>query len=377
LPGRLGTNTIRAGAAVVALLLVIGVGYALLHGSAGLGSSVGSGPLTSGGPKAPEFVGITDWENSPALQISQLRGKVVLVDFWTYSCINCQRTFPFLRDWWHKYRDSGLVIVGVHSPEFDFEKSVPNIRQAITHYGVEWPVAVDSQMATWNAYQNQYWPAEYLIDKNGLIRDTHFGEGNYDQTERNIRLLLKEAGHTVLASPGASIDAGITQDANLQTQELYAGRPEFYGNQQAFTPGQPFDFHDPAAIVEGAHSDNLIYWQGRWTIHDVSQGEYAQHARSSSAGQDYALIDYRARQVFMVAATSSTTQRVYLQLDGHDLAPSDAGADVRFDGSGHAYVDVDRSDLFALVKRTDFTRHVLTVSPTGTGFELFTFTFGS
>ncbi|HKV29967.1 MAG TPA: redoxin domain-containing protein [Candidatus Dormibacteraeota bacterium] len=373
----MGTNTIRAGAAVVALLLVIGVTYALLHGSAGLGSSVGSGPLPSGGSRAPEFVGITDWENGPALQISQLRGKVVLVDFWTYSCINCQRTFPFLRDWWHKYRDSGLVIVGVHSPEFDFEKSVPNIRQAITHYGVEWPVAVDSQMATWNAYQNQYWPAEYLIDKNGLIRDTHFGEGNYDQTERNIRLLLNEAGHGVLASPGASIDAGITQDANAQTRELYAGRQEFYGNQQAFTPGQPFDFHDPAPIVEGTHSDNLIYWQGRWTIHDPSQGEYAQHARSSSSGQDYALIDYRARQVFMVAATASTTQRVYLQLDGRDLAPTDAGADVRFDGSGHAYADIDRSDLFALVKRADFTRHVLTVSPTGTGFELFTFTFGS
>ncbi|TMD06868.1 MAG: thioredoxin family protein [Chloroflexi bacterium] len=373
----MGTNTIRAGAAVVAVLLVTGVGYALLHGSVGLGSPGGSGQVTSGGPQAPEFVGISDWENSPPLQISQLRGKVVLVDFWTYSCINCQRTFPYLRDWWHKYRDSGLVIVGVHSPEFDFEKSVPNIRQAITHYGVEWPVAVDSQMETWNAYQNQYWPAEYLIDKNGQVRDTHFGEGNYDQTERHIQLLLREAGHTVLASPGASIDPGLTQDANFQTQELYAGRQEFNGNQQAYTPGQPFDFHDAAPIVEGRHSDNLIYWQGLWTIHDQSQREYAQHARSSPPGQDYALIDYHARQVFMVAASSSTSQRVYLQLDGHDLASSEAGADVRFDGSGHSYVDIDRSDLFALVNRMDFTRHVLTVSPTGAGFELFTFTFSS
>src|SRR5207245_10778355 len=177
------------------------------------------------------------------------------------------------------------------------------------------------------------------------VRDTHFGEGNYDQTERHIQLLLREAGHTVLASPGASIDPGLTQDANFQTQELYAGRQEFNGNQQAYTPGQPFDFHDAAPIVEGRHSDNLIYWQGLWTIHDQSQREYAQHARSSPPGQDYALIDYHARQVLLVAASSSTSQRVYLQLDGHDLASSEAGADVRFDGSGHSYVDIDRSDL--------------------------------
>lgn len=369
-------------AVIAGLVLVAGIGYAILRGSRGLSSSAASGSsgsklLNNGGPRAPEFAGISDWENSPPLKMSQLRGKVVLVDFWTYSCINCQRTFPYLRDWWHKYRDSGLVIVGVHSPEFDFEKSVSNVRQAIKHYDVEWPVAVDSQMDTWTAYQNGYWPAEDLIDKDGIIRHKQVGEGSYGQTEQNIQLLLKEAGHIVHPSPGASIDPGITQDANSQTQELYAGRAEFNGNEQPFTTRQPFDFHDPAPIVEGRHSNNLIYWQGLWTMYDQDQGEYAQHARTSSPGRDYALIDYLARQVFMVAGTSSTTERVYLHLDGRDLRPSEAGADVLFDASGHSYVDIDRSDNFALVNRPDFSPHLLTVSPTGTGFELFTFTFGS
>lgn len=365
-------------AAIGALLLIAAVGYALLHAGAGLGAgSSDSALLRKGGSPAPEFAGIADWENSPPLQVSRLRGRVVLIDFWTYSCINCQRTFPYLQRWWHRYQGDGLVIVGLHTPEFDFEKSIANIRQAIKRYGVTWPVAVDSETQTWNAYQNLYWPAEYLIDKNGSIRYIHAGEGNYQETERAIRLLLKDAGSTLPAGPAASLDPGLTQDATLQTRELYAGRLDSVGNVVSYPPGEPFDFSDPGPTVEGRHQDNLIFWQGRWSINYPDQGDYARHARMSAPGQDYALIDYRARRVFMVAATAGTPERVYLRLDGRDVSRSDAGSDVRFDGDGHSYVEVDRADLFRLVNRTDFNRHVLTVSPTGTGFELFSFTFGS
>jgi thiol-disulfide isomerase/thioredoxin len=152
-------------------------------------------PLSSYG-QAPEFTGIVDWENSAPLTMAQLRGKVVVVDFWTYSCINCQRTLPFVAQWDRKYRDQGLVIVGVHSPEFDFEKDLGNIRQAIHQYGVVWPVAVDSNMKTWDAYNNAYWPAFYLVDRSGRIRYVHFGEGEYDRTDAAIRALLKEGSAT-------------------------------------------------------------------------------------------------------------------------------------------------------------------------------------
>src|ERR1700730_2499237 len=189
-------------AAGLVIVLVIAVGYGVTHGSQ-LTTTGGGTPLigfpgvtlNGTGAAAPDFQGIVDWENSKPLTLAGLRGKVVLVDFWTYSCINCQNTFPYLRRWYQAYKDQGLVIVGVHSPEFEFEKSVPNIRQAIKHYDVTWPVAVDSAMATWNAYGKQYWPAEYFIDKAGKVRHSHFGEGEYDKTEKVIRGLLAEAGH--------------------------------------------------------------------------------------------------------------------------------------------------------------------------------------
>ncbi len=153
-------------------------------------------PPSSSYGRAPEFTGIVDWENSAPLTMARLRGKVVLVDFWTYSCINCQHTLPFVAQWNRKYRDQGMVIVGVHSPEFEFEKDLGSIRQAMRQYGVVWPVAVDSNMKTWDAYNNAYWPAFYLVDRSGRIRYVHFGEGEYDRTDAVIQALLKEGGAT-------------------------------------------------------------------------------------------------------------------------------------------------------------------------------------
>ncbi len=347
------------------IILVIAIGYGILHGPA-LSTATSAGGLKSSGGTAPEFTGIVDWENSPPLMLSGLRGKVVLVDFWTYSCINCQNTFPYLRRWYNAYKGAGLVIVGVHSPEFDFEKSVPNIRQAISHYDVTWPVAVDSNMATWNAYSNQYWPAEYLIDQNGRIRETHFGEGSYDKTEQSIRSLLAEAGHKVGA---AGADAGPTAQG-ARTGELYAAAGRRF-DVPTEHPGSAFNYVAPGPDPQGHLQANSIYWNGLWNIGQ----EYAEHARDSAPGQDWAEVDYSATTVVMVAANGGQPVKAYVTLDGKDVPHADAGSDLLYDASGHSYVEVGRSDLFTLVKHSSFQEHTIKVSPVGAGLRIFTFDF--
>jgi thiol-disulfide isomerase/thioredoxin len=141
---------------------------------------------------APEFTGIEKWLNSEPLSMQQLRGKVVLVDFWTFACINCVNTLPYVKSWHQKYKDQGLVVVGVHTPEYPFERSTENVKTAIRQYDIRYPVAQDNRYATWNAYANQYWPAVYLIDKKGQVVYTHFGEGQYAQTEATIQALLAQ-----------------------------------------------------------------------------------------------------------------------------------------------------------------------------------------
>lgn len=150
--------------------------------------------LVDRGP-APEFTGINNWLNSAPLTMKDLKGKVVLVDFWTYSCINCLRTLPHVTKWHNKYKDQGLVVVGVHTPEFAFERSTSNVQTAARRFGVSYPIAQDNQYATWNAYRNQYWPASYLIDRNGRIQHQHFGEGGYEEMEAAIRTLLQRSGN--------------------------------------------------------------------------------------------------------------------------------------------------------------------------------------
>ena len=143
---------------------------------------------------APEFSGIDHWINTQPISLSDLKGKVVLVDFWTYTCINCIHTLPYVTDWYNKYHDQGFVVVGVHTPEFAYEHETPNVEDAVKRFQINYPVAQDNNYVTWNAYQNQYWPAEYFIDAQGNLRHTHFGEGGYEESEKIIQELLSEAG---------------------------------------------------------------------------------------------------------------------------------------------------------------------------------------
>jgi thiol-disulfide isomerase/thioredoxin len=337
---------IRIAAVAVAVVLAGAIVIAVRSGSSGLsGVPSGQSSLASTGPLAPDFTGIVAWENSPPLTMDALRGKVVLVDFWTYSCINCQRTFPFLRQWWDRYRADGLVIVGVHSPEFTFEKDVANVRRAIKDYEIGWPVAVDSNMATWGAFNNQYWPAEYLIDAGGRVRHTNFGEGDYATTERDIQALLVESGRKV-SGPLATGDPGITADASSETPETYVGSDR---------------------------GDGSVAFQGAWS----RQPEYEELTATGAPGKDIASIPYKARRVFMVAAPAAGPVTVHVTLDFHDLLPSQAGGSVHVDASGRSTVVVDHDDLYALVALPDFSQHVLQLSPDQPGFRLYTFTFGS
>ena len=191
-------------------------------------------PGIAEGPIASEITGITAWINSPPLTFQGLRGKVVLVDFWTYTCVNCIRTFPYLRSWHEKYADAGLVILGVHTPEFEFEKDFDNVSEAAANHGIAWPIALDNDYDTWDAFDNRYWPAKYLIDKDGVIRYSHFGEGAYAETLEMIRGALMESGadlsgidDSLPEEPG--LDQAYLESSSQPTRELYAGTKRGYG----------------------------------------------------------------------------------------------------------------------------------------------------
>ncbi|HIH37444.1 redoxin domain-containing protein [Candidatus Woesearchaeota archaeon] len=211
-----------------------------------------------GYPTAPELAGIVGYINAdPSLTIESQKGKVVLVDFWTYSCINCIRTLPHITSWDEKYRDKGLVIIGVHTPEFDFEKEYDNVKAAVEKYGVGYPVVLDNDYATWQAYKNRYWPRKYLIDKDGYIRYDHIGEGGYEETEKQIRMLLEEKGSDV-SDVGEAPMPDMTPK-HITTPELYAGaafalpRGQDIGNREGIRLGETITYekltNPPADVI--------------------------------------------------------------------------------------------------------------------------------
>src|SRR5919197_771787 len=227
--------------------------------------------------KAPEFDQIGGYINTPnnsPLTLSSLRGKVVLVDFWTYSCINCIRTLPHINDWYQKYADKGLVIVGVHSPEFEFEKNYDNVKAAVQRLGITYPVILDSDHGTWNAYGNQYWPRDYLIDSQGYIRDNHIGEGGYDQTEKAIQSLLAERAAQMgmieisfNTKPTTVIKPGSLQSVDLNqatTPEIYLGYEKArapLGNPEGFKPDQTISYSIQSNTI---FKPSIVYLQGNW-----------------------------------------------------------------------------------------------------------------
>jgi cytochrome c biogenesis protein CcdA/thiol-disulfide isomerase/thioredoxin len=267
----------------------------------GSGQALAAEPGASSGPKAPDFQGIGLWLNTTGgrpLLLPELRGKVVLVDFWTYSCINCLRTLPHVKAWDRAYRRSGLVVVGVHSPEFAFERVPDNVRSAVRRLDVRYPVALDNDFATWRAYSNNYWPAKYLVDKAGRVRYTHFGEGAYDETETRIRQLL---GEKLPARTAAIPDETPTLVTTPESYLGYARLARYVGSPIAFDTEAPYVF--PRRSLS---ADELAY-AGRWTV---------ESERIVAGEQARLTLRFGARDVFLVLGGEG---RVEVLVDGRPL----------------------------------------------------------
>jgi cytochrome c biogenesis protein CcdA/thiol-disulfide isomerase/thioredoxin len=307
---------------------------------------------------APEFTGTQQWFNTPgrrALSLTSLRGRVVLVDFWTYTCINCIRTLPYLKAWDAAYRSDGLTIVGVETPEFSFEKDTGNVRAAIGQFGLRYPVVQDNLMATWNAYGNQYWPADYLIDAKGQVRYAAFGEGDYAKTETAIRALLAERGSKV---GGRGRPQDVLVPSQQTTPETYVGTARAEGWLHAPKLG----LNDYGGPVTAAPALNQFVLSGRWQI-----GEQPATAVASAAID----VEFQARHVYLVL--SSPHERpltVQVLLDGRPINASDSGADVR-----GGLATVRRQRLYSLVSLPRERRAHLTLR-FAPGLSAFAFTFG-
>ncbi len=303
---------------------------------------------------APEFADIEAWLNSKPLTMQSLKGKVVLIDFWTYSCINCVRTLPYLTDWDRKYRDMGLVIVGVHSPEFEFEKKLDNIKSAIAQHGIHYPVALDNTLSTWVNFQNRYWPAHYLINKEGKVVYTHFGEGEYDVTENNIRYLLG------LREKGETIQVEAPTFALGQTSETYLGysRAENFGGRERVMRDAKNSFRFPAFLAE--HQWAL---SGKWKVESekIIAGEKGATLR----------LNFKARKVFLVLGTATGKPiHVTLSLNGEAVGGNtgkDAPAGV---------VTAGRNTLYELIDQKIPKNSLLEIQSDSPGLEVYAFTFG-
>jgi thiol-disulfide isomerase/thioredoxin len=307
---------------------------------------------------APEFTGNQDWFNTPRgqpLTLAGLRRRVVLVDFWTYTCINCIRTLPFLKGLYATYHPYGLEIVGVESPEFTFEQEAGNVRQAISADAIRYPVVQDNNLSTWTAYQNEYWPAEYLIDGRGEVRHTQFGEGDYKQSEAAVRALLYQAGVHDLPPPMSA--GAIVPSAGLATPETYLNSDRATGFAQPLTRG--------VRLYGGVSTPalNQFALRGIWRV----------DSQSATATAPGAAIDagFQAAHVYLVlTSTGNVPRTVRVLLDGHPIAAREAGADVH-----GGLVTVEGQRLYSLVSLHGAEHHSLTVQ-VPPGVSAYDFTFG-
>jgi cytochrome c biogenesis protein CcdA/thiol-disulfide isomerase/thioredoxin len=353
----------------LSLTRTTGVEQSLLE-KAGLGrktetTAVAGSTLPAEGTM-PELNGAVLWLNSPPLTRAQLRGKVVLVDFWTYSCINCLRALPYTNAWAQKYKDHGLVVIGVHAPEFAFEKVPANVKQAVHDLGVTYPVALDNNLIIWQAFNNQYWPAHYFIDAQGRIRHHHFGEGEYDQSERVIQQLLREAGRT--DAPGGIVDpkaqgvqAAATPEDPAKSLETYVG----YGRGANFVSGTPHP--DTVASYQTPYPLQPGQWglTGRWTIGEESS------SLAQAGGKITFLFHARDLHLVLGPGVDGKPVRFKVTLDGQ--APGAAhGMDTDAGGNG----TVTSQRLYQLIRGKAQGDHTFAIQFLDLGVQAFAFTFG-
>ncbi len=315
-------------------------------------------------PVAREIIAPAGFINTEKVSIQDLVGeKVILLDFWTYSCINCQRTLPYLNGWYGKYRDQGLEIIGVHTPEFEFEKIRDNVLRAVAQYGIKYPVVLDNDYGTWRNYGNRYWPRKYLIDIDGFIVYDHIGEGGYDETEKKIQELLREKAEKLKEDLAIPEDMLIPSGAEAVdsrkdiSREIYfgSGRNTYFANGTKGIIGRQ-TLNNPSRVDK-----NALYLVGDWDI----QSEYAQNL---SAGAKI-IFRYQAQKVFMVASAGSPVE-IEVRVDGEKIESS--GQDLNSQGRG--IIQEDR--LYRLIESGGYEEKTLEIIIKEPGLKAFTFTFG-
>jgi cytochrome c biogenesis protein CcdA/thiol-disulfide isomerase/thioredoxin len=314
----------------------------------------------------PDLSGATAWINSPPLTPAALRGKVVLVDFWTYSCINCLRTLPYIKAWYAKYKDQGLVILGVHTPEFPFEKDESNVRKAVHDLGISYPVAMDNDYRIWRSFNNEYWPADYFIDATGRVRYHQFGEGDYDQAEKWIRSLLEEANHQPLPNTPTQI-AAIGTEAGLDSSDLQS--PETYiGYDRAQNFASPGGLQDSPQVYRVPAELQLNQWalEGNWK----DEGQLA--TLLSPTGS--IVYRFHARDLHLVLGPAADGKPIRFRVTLDGKAP---GADHGVDTDANGYGIVKENRLYQLIRQQkgvkDRTFRIEILSP---GLRAYSFTFG-
>jgi thiol-disulfide isomerase/thioredoxin len=339
------------------------------------------------GDLAPEFGGIDAWINGNPLTMEELRGQVVLIDFWTYTCINCIRTFPYLKQWHSRYADDGLAIVGVHAPEFEFEKVYENVVDATNEHALEWTMAQDNDFVTWRRYGNRFWPAKYLIDKDGVVRYTHFGEGGYAETEDVIRELLAEADPSFLSSnlplpEDQTVDPAFltARDAEV-TRELYGGydRGEsdlLYGQGGYVQQTEYFQNKDQVSdfMISENQLPHKINFQGAWHVGPES----STHGRMTESFEDYLALVYSATSVNAVLTSDSgEPYKVRITVNDEYLTDANKGSDIIIGDDGESYLWVTTPSLYNVINNDSYVRREnLKMSSNSPDFGLFAFTFG-
>jgi thiol-disulfide isomerase/thioredoxin len=348
---------------MVALLTTIAWGVIADRASAGAQeppSIVGSSPLYG-------LSGATGWINSKPLTAKQLKGKVVLVDFWAYSCINCLRSLPYMRAWADKYKDSGLVVIGVHTPEFDFEKQLPNVQKAVQKFGITYPVALDSDQEIWNAFHNQFWPAHYFIDAKGKVRFEHFGEGNYEQSEHWIQQLLQERNASPMPAAAVSVQAkgveAAADSGDMRSPETYIG----YARAQHFaSPGGIMQDSEKTYTAPAQPRLNEWGFDGKW----IDQQQVA--TLKSAVGK--IVFHFHARDLHLVLGPAADGKPVRFRVTIDGQAPGDNhGVDTDAEGQG---VVTDHR-LYQLVRQNGaVSDRIFTIEFEDPGVQAFSFTFG-
>ncbi|MBM3139445.1 MAG: redoxin domain-containing protein [Chloroflexi bacterium] len=377
---RTAARALVLAAAAALTLACVGAGDRADAPAEDFAAAYGLGDGLQLGERWPELRGLGRWYNSPPLTLDGLAAdrRVVLIDFWTYTCVNCLRTLPFLKSWHEKYGSRGLTIIGVHSPEFDFERREENVAAAVARDGIRYAVVHDDEMETWRAFRNRVWPAKYLLDPHGFVRFVHFGEGEYDATERQIRDALVDNGWDLSGvAPGGPTPPRVDPKARSITRELYGGygrnylRSGLYAGQEEYYlgPDRNATYRD-----EGVRQHHRWYLEGVWR----NEREAVVHARETRELEDYIVFRFQARSVNVVMHPAmGRPYDVYVELDGKQLTREQAGADVFFDERGRSLVRVTEPRMYAVVELRATGDRELRLRSDAEGFSMYAVTFGN